>query len=111
LSNINPKKTELNFEILTEYPATKFVKIRTIPRDLESEESLFMVNQLVTECINTHWQYRAPQITPLPTRVLDVGSIVDSKIFLLISGDRKARYSALSYCWGGQQEVLAKEGT
>ncbi|CZR69227.1 uncharacterized protein PAC_19127 [Phialocephala subalpina] len=92
-----------------EDPAAKFVKHRRIPRDPGSEDSMFMVTQLVDECINTHSRCKAPQTTFLPTRILDVGPIVDGTIFLLISGDRKARYAALSYCWGRQQEVVAKE--
>jgi hypothetical protein len=72
---------------------------------------MFMVDQLFDECINMHSRCGAPQITSLPRRVLDVGSIIDSTIFLLISEDRKARYAALSYCWGGPQEVVAKEDT
>ena len=70
-----------------------------------------MVTQLLDECINIHSRCRAPQTTFLPTRILDVGSIFDGTIFLLISEDRKARYAALSYCWGGQQEVVTKEDT
>ncbi|KAH6672104.1 heterokaryon incompatibility protein-domain-containing protein [Halenospora varia] len=92
-----------------EDPAAKFVKHRRIPRNPGSEDSMFMVTQLVDECINIHSRCRAPQTTFLPTRILDVGSIVDSTVLLLISGDLKARYAALSYCWGGRQEVVAKE--
>jgi hypothetical protein len=87
------------------------VKIRRLPRDPESEDSMFMATQLLDECTNMHLLCRAPQTTSLPTRVLDVGSITDDKIFLLISESRKARYAALSYCWGGQQEIVANEGS
>jgi hypothetical protein len=87
------------------------VKIRKLPRDLGSEDSMFMVTELLDECTNMHPLCKAPQTTSLPTRVLDVGTIIDNKIFLLISEDRKARYAALSYCWGGQQEIVANEGS
>jgi hypothetical protein len=36
---------------------------------------------------------------------------MDSKISLLISENRKARYAALSYCWGGPQALVAEEDT
>ncbi|RDL35433.1 Uncharacterized protein BP5553_07364 [Venustampulla echinocandica] len=92
-------------------PAAKFVKYQTIPRDPGSEGGMFMATQLSDECINTHSRCIPPQITSLPRRVLDVGSIVDDTIFLLISEDRKASYATLSYCWGGPQDIILSEGT
>ncbi|KAH8665082.1 heterokaryon incompatibility protein-domain-containing protein [Tricladium varicosporioides] len=99
----------LDISAVEEDPAAKFVKRRQIPRDPGSDDSMFMVSQLVDECINTHPRCRAPQTTILPTRILDVGSTFEDTIFLLISEDRKARYAAFSYCWGGQQAVVATE--
>jgi Heterokaryon incompatibility protein (HET) len=72
---------------------------------------MFMATQLLGECTNMHPPCKAPQTISLPTRVLDVGSVIDDTIFLLISEDRKARYVTLSYCWGGQQEVVANESS
>jgi hypothetical protein len=37
---------------------------------------------------------------PLPTRILDIGSVATDKIVLRESGNQRGRYSCLSYCWG-----------
>lgn len=72
---------------------------------------MFMATQLLDECTHMHPLCKAPQTTALPIRVLDVGSIANDRICLLVSKDRKTRYAALSYCWGGKQEVVANEGS
>lgn len=44
----------------------------------------------------------------LPTRVLDVGSVIDSPSIRLHipSEDQRGEYLALSYCWGGAQPLV-----
>lgn len=37
---------------------------------------------------------------PLPSRVLDVGTLDSTEIRLAITGDQKGKYICLSYCWG-----------
>ena len=71
-----------------------------------------MIDQLVNECANFHLECEAPQVVALPSRILDVQSSADANaIFPLVSGGRNGKYAALSYCWGGQQDVVAKEDT
>jgi hypothetical protein len=56
-----------------------------------------------TECLQTFARNTVDDMDPiLPTRVIDVGSLNDSRPVKLVEthGQMEAKYSALSHCWG-----------
>lgn len=56
-------------------------------------------------CTQNHAMCRLEN-TLLPTRVIDVGALGDSPLRLLEThGSRLGQYTALSYCWGGDQPL------
>ena len=92
---------------LIEDPAANFVDYRGIPGEPDSERSWFMVDQLVAECTNHHALCKAPQVGTLPSRIIELRTGVDDMIFPIVSNGRQGNYTALSYCWGGPQEIVA----
>ena len=83
-----------------EDPAAEFISNRPIERDQGTPESFDIARAWLEECCQNHEQCASKEEPLLPTRVLDVTDADNIK--LLISGGR-ARYAALSYCWGGAQ--------
>ena len=81
-------------------PAAEFISNRPIERDQGSAESFNIARAWLEECCQDHEQCASGEEPLLPTRVLDVTDADNIKLF--ISGGR-ARYAALSYCWGGAQ--------
>ena len=66
-----------------------------------------MVDQHVAECTNHHALCRPSQVGTLPSRIMELRSGVDDMIFPIVSNGRQGNYTALSYCWGGPQEIVA----
>lgn len=80
-----------------------------------SEDSLKWAHDAIERCAKEHEACRAPQRTPLPTRVLDLGEQKDSngaeKIRLVETGHMAAPYTALSHCWGKAHRILTTKET
>lgn len=72
-----------------------------------SEASYNQTRQWLQYCYSHH-EHCATSKTPfIPTRVIDVGGL-DSVSRLAELNGHSSHYAALSYCWGGQQSVMAE---
>ncbi|TVY17032.1 hypothetical protein LARI1_G005997 [Lachnellula arida] len=61
-------------------------------------DCMMLANDWLQDCTNNHND--CPRyLSPLPTRVINVGS-VGTEPFLHVSSGEVARYTALSHCWG-----------
>ena len=62
----------------------------------------------MVECVTHHSQCAKPGHTPLPSRVIDVSIRDDGRDpAVYLSRGESARYVTLSYCWGGDQELVS----
>lgn len=81
---------------------------------LDSASNFATVNQWLRRCEKTHpgcW----PNETPvLPTRVIDVGTLPadaqNDEVRIFCSQGTRAKYVALSHCWGGKIEPVLEMG-
>jgi hypothetical protein len=77
----------------------------SFPSDLLDDKHVKEVKRRLVECQDNHETCSRQEPPSLPVRVVDVGS-TDADIKLHISEtDEKASYIALSYCWGGAQQI------
>ena len=82
-------------------PASSYVSARPVD-GVDGSSSMDLARRWINDCLNLHEHCPGPELTLLPTRVIDVGSEDGSeepKLFL--PRGHKARYVTLSYCWGG----------
>ncbi|KAI1733811.1 heterokaryon incompatibility protein-domain-containing protein [Xylaria scruposa] len=61
-----------------------------------------MIRSWINHCVDNHPAcYQAPPDEPLPTRVLDVGTLESPQLRVLDSAGLRGSWVALSHCWGG----------
>jgi len=67
----------------------------------------------IRTCKNTHEYCPATKTTPLPKRVVDVGTdSSEAPLHIHLSEmNETAPYTALSYCWGGSQDIVTTSAT
>ncbi|KAK4226737.1 heterokaryon incompatibility protein-domain-containing protein [Podospora fimiseda] len=67
-----------------------------------SVDTLSIIHEWIDDCRYNHsgCSFMMAEV-PLPTRVLAVGKVDWEKVYILESVGGKGRYTALSYCWGG----------
>lgn len=64
------------------------------------------------ECCERHSKCSSDNIPLLPKRIVDIGNSEASIPRIYISShEERGRYTALSYCWGGQQDIITKLAT
>jgi len=70
--------------------------------DSSQDEVFSGINFVLQDCQQNHPKCKQAlqNQSPLPDRVLDLGSSRSPSICLVNGGGRKERYIALSYCWG-----------
>ena len=68
--------------------------------DSASDECVQLAASWIKKCAESHQDCLHLDHTPLPTRVIHVGSDLEEP-FLYISKQENAEYIALSHCWGG----------
>jgi hypothetical protein len=79
-------------------------------------DSQWLLNESVIrmqEREERHQQCPKKSVSWLPTRVIDVGQLSTSSPLRLhvCEHNEKARYAALSYCWGLEQQVITTTGS
>jgi len=90
-------------------PAAQHCVERTPNPDMKSDHTFGMIRNWLRSCDNGHNESKACwyfKITPprLPTRVIDVSPTENSAVIKLREGGTETGlYTALSYCWGGEQ--------
>ncbi|KAF6796974.1 hypothetical protein CSOJ01_13090 [Colletotrichum sojae] len=61
-----------------------------------------IAKQWLSECCDSHTDCLTRDVHELPTRVIDVGtSSRPNDVRLVLAHGKKAKYAALSHCWGG----------
>ncbi|KAF2096570.1 hypothetical protein NA57DRAFT_78175 [Rhizodiscina lignyota] len=86
---------------------------KTEPYDRQSsgsERSIAIAAAWLETCTTSHKTCGLNAMSELPSRVIDVGS-EGSHPFLCISAQDKARYTALSYCWGTKHNFVTTSST
>ncbi|PMD24517.1 HET-domain-containing protein, partial [Hyaloscypha hepaticicola] len=73
---------------------------RQVSSDSASDECVQLAASWIKNCAEFHQDCLHLDHTPLPTRVIHVGSDLEEP-FLYISKRENAEYIALSHCWGG----------
>lgn len=73
---------------------------RQLFTDSSSNECVQLAASWIKECAESHQDYLRLEHTPLPTRVIQVGSDLEEP-YLYVSTQENADYIALSHCWGG----------
>ncbi|KXH68820.1 hypothetical protein CSAL01_00088 [Colletotrichum salicis] len=69
--------------------------------DLGSRRNHMLARQWLTDCRNSHKNCLSSQEHELPTRVIDVGEILDTEdVRSTLTKGAKGHYVALSHCWG-----------
>ncbi|PTB53848.1 hypothetical protein M431DRAFT_6128 [Trichoderma harzianum CBS 226.95] len=115
VSNLSPQNPLLPFEyLLKNDPIAEIVRQRPLRRNVGSSNAFAAARALIKNCMNPknphkHCQYSRD--TVLPLRVLDVGQPRDPHptVKLKINDmDTRAKYLALSYCWGKQLGPTAR---
>ena len=83
--------------------AASSVTARPIQYDVNTEYAVSQIKSWLKSC-ETHADCPDQRETQLPTRVIYVGSKLDSTLPKLhVSHGEHAKYAALAYCWGGPQ--------
>lgn len=85
-------------------PAFRDIPVKAeISKSAWSEVAQNFARHHFQACTQDHAMCRLEK-TLLPTRVVDLGTVGDSRLRLLEThGSRFGQYAALSYCWGGDQ--------
>ncbi|KAH0565967.1 hypothetical protein GP486_000635 [Trichoglossum hirsutum] len=83
---------------------------RGVSLDSSSDECIDLASSWIRECIDNHRNCHHIECTPLPTRVIDVGSDnVEPRLY--VSKQEKAKYITLSHCWGGKIPITTTLAT
>ncbi|KAL2355488.1 heterokaryon incompatibility protein-domain-containing protein [Cryomyces antarcticus] len=84
---------------------------RDVSVDSSSKECLKLAENWLLDCAMNHPKCRPVYESPLPTRVIHVGS-KDQEPYLYESKGEKRKYAALSHCWGPKEiEPITTEQT
>ncbi|KAF8847169.1 HET-domain-containing protein [Acephala macrosclerotiorum] len=71
----------------------------------DSHECFAFIHDRIQNCCASHSKCQRSISTPLPKRVLNIGSISKDTIRLVEPSNIQASYIALSHCWGGHQPI------
>lgn len=82
----------------------EYISLAEFDQDLNSEAALSQIRSWMATCDEHHQPCLRLRSGPLPTRVLDVSDPVSLRLCDVNSGD-DCQYAALSYCWGGGNQV------
>lgn len=82
------------------------VELESSPRKIsgvaKSDQCFQLIDKWINKCVKEHLSCPSTTVSPLPTRVLDIGKSLDSKTVRLVEMvGQSGRYAALSHCWGG----------
>ncbi len=76
-----------------------------------AQPALGLIQRWITECTEKH-ETCSPGVTPLPTRVLDLGDGSPSAAIRLWETEgAHGRYATLSHCWGGLEPLMTTRET
>ena len=80
--------------------------------DMRGENCLWLIHKWISECESGHSGCQSQLLTPLPHRVIDVGSEhLNQNPRLYESNGELGQYIALSHCWGTAQHFTTEKKT
>ena len=82
--------------------------LRPIERDSGSQQTLNIAATLVNNCIEKH-ERCAKELTPLPSRVLEVEGTGNTIRLIDCPADMRGKYISLSHCWGSSETLTTTE--
>ncbi|PQE03565.1 heterokaryon incompatibility -domain-containing protein [Rutstroemia sp. NJR-2017a BVV2] len=101
------------FEVYA-YPhnkAAEYVSTRPVIQDAVSDQAFTKIKYWINDCLQNHTACPEFEQNPLPTRVLEVIAADGSQaIRVYKTHGKREKYAALSYCWGGPQSIVLKNG-
>ncbi|KAF6837189.1 heterokaryon incompatibility protein [Colletotrichum plurivorum] len=80
-----------------------YISLTECDGDLDSDAAVTQIRSWMAACDENHSFCSHQKSGPLPTRVLDVSNLARLRL-CDVDGD-DCRYAALSYCWGGGNQV------
>ncbi|KAI1192544.1 HET-domain-containing protein [Nemania serpens] len=84
----------------------------TAHTNISSDESFAQVRGWLQNCIQNHPECSHPASEFVPTRLLKIWTSQGTRLIQLIEPNGSpVRYAALSYCWGGEQDVRTTQHT
>lgn len=96
--------------------ASQYVELRPIS-PAGSQASMATIKNWLKECEDDHPQCRSSlsgdpiqSLPDLPTRVIDI-TLYPHSLRLVVSGGRRAKYVAVSHCWGGHSPIRTTRST
>lgn len=93
-------------------PAENFLPVRDISIPIVGNQTVQALKTLLTDCYTSHNHCPKAGPTTLPSRVIDVGRGDKQLVLLHVTrAHEKAEYLALSYPWGGPQEIATTIAT
>ncbi|KAK5990113.1 hypothetical protein PT974_08377 [Cladobotryum mycophilum] len=93
----------LDVVAVTGDPAAAMVTTRPINPQIGSQENFALARSWVSECLEIHTQCTQPTLAFMPKIVLKVGQVGSDYNATLHYPSSMEPYTALSYCWGGDQ--------
>ncbi|KAG4436101.1 hypothetical protein IFR05_008421 [Cadophora sp. M221] len=93
-------------------PAKIYLPIKDVAIPIVGKETIPTLKMLLGDCYTYHNYCPKPGISTLPSRVIDIGQEEKSLVRLHVTQTHeKAEYLALSYIWGGPQEIATTIAT
>jgi hypothetical protein len=71
-----------------------------VSRDSSSDDCFRLAKHWLGECLRSHSLKCAMSKTQLPTRVIDVGSLGSTQLYLYVAQGEIGQWLTLSHCWG-----------
>lgn len=101
------------FNVFTEKGSRVAEKFEaTAHTNISSDESFTQIRGWLQNCVQNHPECSHPASEFVPTRLLKVWTSQGRRLIQLIESDGSpVRYTALSYCWGGEQDVRTTRST
>ena len=91
--------------------AARYFPGRDVSLDSASDPNFELARRWLKGCLSSHPLCGTISVSPLPTRLIDIGNGIspqNPRLFIPAAG-ASGRYAALSYCWGiAQNNILTK---
>jgi hypothetical protein len=99
--------------VVQDDPAAQFLDILPLSTPVMSSSIIVRIKERLAECEEKHTMCPSADIPSLPKRVIDVGThhSANSTSLHLSQPNETALYIALSYCWGGAQDITTTVAT
>jgi len=110
--DISPPTDAFSADVQSDFPLRTSGTASDISYDPASEDCIAVVKSWISSCRQQHPTCGSFLSTPLPRRVVDVGSHGTEPVLRLYETEgEQAPYIALSHCWGTEQNYTTTTST